>query len=78
MYQSLSDYTNAEPLFLRGLEIREKVLGPEHQFTARNLMNLGSLYVQMRGQTGLSPKQIKAVDATMAAVRKQAKAAAGH
>jgi len=33
---------------------------------------------QLRGQTGLSPEQIKAVDATMAAVRKQAKTAVSH
>ncbi len=33
---------------------------------------------QLRAQTDLSPEQIKAVDATLAAVRKQAKAAAGH
>jgi outer membrane PBP1 activator LpoA protein len=35
---------------------------------------------QLRGQTELSPEQIKAVDATMAAVRvrKQAKTAGGH
>ena len=33
---------------------------------------------QLRAQTGLSPEQIKAVDATMAAVRKQAKSARGN
>ena len=33
---------------------------------------------QLRAQTDLSPEQITAVDATLAAVRKQAKPPAGH
>ena len=37
------DYDGAEPLFRRSLEIRDKVLGPEHPDTAISLANLGSL-----------------------------------
>ncbi|MFC2032217.1 tetratricopeptide repeat protein, partial [Chloroflexota bacterium] len=37
-------YKEAEPLYKRALEIREKVLGPEHPDTATSLNNLAGLY----------------------------------
>jgi tetratricopeptide (TPR) repeat protein len=36
--------TEAEPLYLRALAIREQVLGPEHLDTAQSLYNLARLY----------------------------------
>jgi tetratricopeptide (TPR) repeat protein len=37
-------YVEAEPLYLRGLEIRDAVLGPEHPDTATSMNNLAVLY----------------------------------
>ena len=39
-----AQYEQAEPLFQRALDIRERVLGPEHPDTATSLNNLASLY----------------------------------
>jgi tetratricopeptide (TPR) repeat protein len=39
-----AQYKEAEPLYKRALDIREKVLGPDHPDTARSLNNLASLY----------------------------------
>ncbi len=42
-------YAEAEPLYRKGLEIRERVLGPDHPFTAASYNNLASnLYAQGR------------------------------
>jgi len=30
LYRSIADYTKAEPLFQRALEINEKAVGPDH------------------------------------------------
>jgi CHAT domain-containing protein len=43
----MGDYAKAEPLAQRALQIREKALGPEHPATARGLISLGWLYVNM-------------------------------
>ena len=37
-------YTEAEPLYLRSLAIREKALGPDHPDVAKSLNNLAALY----------------------------------
>ncbi len=37
-------YSEAEALYLRALQIRERQLGPEHPYTATNLNNLALLY----------------------------------
>ena len=37
-------YTQAEPLYQRALDIREKALGPEHPNVAQSLNNLAELY----------------------------------
>ena len=37
-------YEEAEPLYKRALEIRERVLGPDHPDTATSLNNLAILY----------------------------------
>ena len=43
-YHDKGAYDKAEPLYKRALEIREKVLGPEHLDTAASLNNLAVLY----------------------------------
>jgi CHAT domain-containing protein len=47
LYEELGDYAKAEPLSQRGLQIREKTLGPDHRDTATNLTNLARLYRKM-------------------------------
>ena len=42
LYQS-GDYAGAEPLYRRGLDIRERALGPDHPDTAASLNNLALL-----------------------------------
>jgi tetratricopeptide (TPR) repeat protein len=41
--QMIGEYAEAQPLYERSLEIREKVLGPEHPDTASSLNNLAGL-----------------------------------
>jgi tetratricopeptide (TPR) repeat protein len=40
----MGDYAKAEPLLRQGLEIKKKVLGPEHPDTATSLYTLATLY----------------------------------
>ena len=44
LYNSQGKYKEANPLYRRALEIREKALGLEHPDTAVSLNNLGTLY----------------------------------
>ena len=44
LYKAQGKYAEAEPLHLRALAIREKVLGPEHPQVATSLNNLAELY----------------------------------
>ena len=37
-------YGEAEPLFKRALEVRERVLGPDHAETLESISNLAALY----------------------------------
>jgi len=41
----MGDYTRAEPFFQEALQIRQKVLGPEHPDTASGLNDLAGMYV---------------------------------
>jgi tetratricopeptide (TPR) repeat protein len=43
-YNEAGRYSEAEPLYKRSLQIREKVLGPEHPDVAASLNNLALLY----------------------------------
>ena len=47
LYAAMGEYSKAEPLYQRALQIREKALGPEHADTAASLNNLGELYYQL-------------------------------
>ena len=51
LHQKLAWYREAEPLFRQSLEIRQKVLGPEHPDTAQSLNNLAVL-LQDAGKLG--------------------------
>jgi tetratricopeptide (TPR) repeat protein len=44
LYQSQGRYSEAEPLFLRSLEIRERQLGADHSDLATSLNNLAAIY----------------------------------
>ena len=45
LFRSYQDnYAAAEPLYVRSLAIREKVLGPEHPDVATSLNNLAELF----------------------------------
>ncbi len=44
LYMAMGKYTEAEPLYKRSLEIKEKALGPDHPSVATTLNNLASLY----------------------------------
>ncbi len=43
---SMGDYEKALPFYQRALDIREKVLGPQHPDVATTLNNLAGLYRQ--------------------------------
>jgi tetratricopeptide (TPR) repeat protein len=43
-YRELGAFTDAEPQWVRALEIREKALGPDHPETLRSVNNLALLY----------------------------------
>ena len=44
LYYVQGKYQEAESLYQRALEIRERILGPEHPDTACSLNNLAALY----------------------------------
>ncbi len=44
LYHAQGRYAEAELLYKRALEIREKALGPDHPDVANSLNNLASLY----------------------------------
>jgi tetratricopeptide (TPR) repeat protein len=44
LYSTQGNYAQAEPLYKRSLEIREKALGPDHPDVATSLKNIAELY----------------------------------
>ena len=44
LYTTQGNYTKAEPLYKRSLDILEKALGPNHPDVATSLENLAELY----------------------------------
>ena len=44
LYKTQGRYADAEPLYLRSLEIRKKALGPDHPDVGEGLNNLAALY----------------------------------
>ena len=56
------DYAGAEPLYLRSLEINEKVLGPTHPETAISLYNLAGLYDSTLAYAKAEPLSVRALE----------------
>ena len=44
LYESQGRYTEAEPLYIKALDMRKKLLGAEHPDVASSLNNLAFLY----------------------------------
>jgi len=57
-----AQYVEAEPLFRRALEIRERVRGPDHPDTARSLNNLATLYDSQGKLTEAEPLYRRALE----------------
>ncbi len=60
--QFRGEYEKARPYFQRALEIREKVLGPDHPNTADSLNNMGLLLQAMGDLAGARPYYQRALD----------------
>ncbi len=45
LYKETGRYDDAEPLYVRALDLREQSLGPDHPRTLISTFNLGDLYV---------------------------------
>ena len=60
LYESLSDYTKAEPLFLEAKTILEKVLGKEHPDYATSLNNLAYFYHSLGEYAKAEPLYLEA------------------
>jgi len=60
-YQA-ADYAKAEPLLVRALEIREKVLGPTHPDTATSVNNLAGLYYSTGAYAKAEPLLVRALE----------------
>src|SRR5271165_6468823 len=65
LYEDMSRYAEAEPLYQEALKIRQKVLGPEHPDTATSLNNLALLYVRM-GDYGKASQEAGISEAVVA------------
>jgi tetratricopeptide (TPR) repeat protein len=48
-------YAKAEPLYQEALQIRQRVLGPEHPDTATSLNSLAALYQEMKAYAKAEP-----------------------
>ena len=48
IYDALGRYGEAEPLFLKAVDARRRVLGVEHPLTARTLDRLASMYMKQQ------------------------------
>ena len=64
LYQTQGNYAEAEPLYRRSLEIKEKALGPEHPDVATGLAN----YAALLRETG-RPKKAAEMEARAKAIR---------
>ena len=58
LYEAQGRYTQAEPLFKRALEGRERVLGKEHLDTVASVNNLAALY-KAQGRYGEAEPLLK-------------------
>jgi tetratricopeptide (TPR) repeat protein len=67
LYDSMGDYTKAEPLYHNALEIRKQALGENHPDYAQSLNNLAGLYESIGYYAKAEPLYRKALE-----IRKQA------
>jgi len=58
----MKDYEKTLPLCQRALDIREKVLGPQHLHVATNLCNLSLIYYHMKDYEKALPLCQRALD----------------
>jgi tetratricopeptide (TPR) repeat protein len=62
LYFHLDRLSDAEPLFRRTLDIREKALGPDHPDSASALNSLGAVYFHLGGFSDAEPLFRRALD----------------
>ncbi|XPM60929.2 MAG: tetratricopeptide repeat protein [Leptolyngbya sp. IPPAS B-1204] len=61
LYESQGRYSEAEPLYLRALEIWERQLGADHPAVAISLSNLGLLYVNLERYAEVESLYVRAL-----------------
>lgn len=61
LYNAMGRYTEAEPLYVRSLAIREQELGANHPDTAASLNNLAGLYESTGRYSEAEPLYVRAV-----------------
>ncbi|MGB3237173.1 MAG: tetratricopeptide repeat protein [Geitlerinemataceae cyanobacterium] len=59
LYESMGRYSEAEPLYVRSLSIRERQLGGDHPSTASSLNNLAGLYESMGRYSEAEPLYVR-------------------
>jgi tetratricopeptide (TPR) repeat protein len=64
-----AQYTEAEPLLVRSLSIREKVFGLDHPQVAASLVNLGHFYDEQGRYTEAEPLLVRALNIREKALR---------
>jgi tetratricopeptide (TPR) repeat protein len=62
LYRSQGRYSEAEPLCLRSLEIRERQLGGDHPDIAESLNNLALLYYSQREYSKVEPLYLRSLE----------------
>jgi tetratricopeptide (TPR) repeat protein len=61
LYKSMGRYSEAEPLLVRSLSIREQQLGADHPDTATSLNNLAQLYTSMGRYSEAEPLYVRSL-----------------
>src|SRR5439155_14372271 len=61
LYYDQGRYGEAEPLYLRALDLRERFLGPEHPDVAATLNNLAELYRARARHAKAEPLYLRAL-----------------
>ncbi len=61
LYRSQGRYTEAEPLYIKALELLQRLLGDEHPSVATSYNNLAALYNSQGRYTEAEPLYIKAL-----------------
>ncbi|MGC1393533.1 MAG: tetratricopeptide repeat protein [Coleofasciculaceae cyanobacterium] len=64
LYKSQGRYTEAEPLYLQALELRQRLLGDNHPLVAQSFNNLAALYKSQGRYTEAEPLHLQALELT--------------